>query len=189
MTKLLRKIYTAKCITPISIHGIGDCLVGQTYVLDEDQAKYNGGAFDLKNAKTEQKIVKMDELGNDDDAPMTKEQLVQKEMEDNNKVALAKEREAAAAMDMTLEEYREHVKEKRKPMKDVVKSREDYAKDLEKLVKADLQAGCTERGIAFTEEDTRAILITKILDKELKVLPAVIPDSRPAATGSVFANK
>lgn len=171
MTKLLRKFYKAKCIAPISIHGIGECIVGKTYTLDEDQAKYNGGAFDIKNAEVNEEVVKMDDFGNDADPVMTKEQLVNKEMEDNSAVARAKEAEAAAEMGMTVEDYRDHVASLRKPMAKVAEDREGRGKQLAKMNKEPLESRAKELGIAPAEGDTRAILIDKILAAEFKVLP------------------
>lgn len=173
MTKLLRKFYEAKCVTPISIHGIGDCIVGKTYKLDEDQAKYNGGAFDLKNAKVTEDVVKMDDFGNDGDPVLTKTQLVEKEMEQHNAIALANEKAAAAELGMTLEQYREHAKASRKPIAEVVKDREGRGKQLAKMNKDPLIELANTLMLEVKDEDTREILIQKILDKEFPVVPTV----------------
>lgn len=53
--------YKAKCKEEITVPGVGKCLVGQIYRLNQWDAMYWGAAFDIKNAETWEETVKMDD--------------------------------------------------------------------------------------------------------------------------------
>lgn len=168
----------AKCIAPISLHGVGECVVGKSYTLPEDILKYNGGAFDLKNAKLVSEEVLDDGINDpqeNNEKVHTKQEIIEKTMADNNAQANAKEAEAAAEMGMTLEDYREHVKGLRKPMAEVVATRETRGKELSKMNKDPLIELAKNQGAEVADTDTREILITKILDKEFPAASTVVP--------------
>ncbi len=173
--KYLHRMMEAKCTAPVSLHGVGECLVGKNYTLPEDVLKYNGGAFDMKTAKVVSEDIVDDGINDptqDNETVFTKDQIVAKAMADNNAQANAKEAEAALDMGLSLEDYREHIKGLRKPMKEIVKDREGRGKELAKMNKDPLVELAKGLGAEVLDTDTREILITKILDKEFKVLPA-----------------
>ena len=148
MTRLLRKFYKAKCVESISITGIGDCIVGKIYVLDEEQARYNGAAFDIEHAEITEEIMQMDEGEDQGQEVLTKQQLLAKQF------PVPAEPVAPTGEPITED-----------------KAKEMRLKVLNKLLKDPLTEIAQKLGLTVGEEETRGQIIAKIVEVEFKPIP------------------